>query len=51
MNLENYIRDIPNFPIEGVMFKDISPLLSHPAAFKESIDRLANFLQGADCIV
>lgn len=51
MNLENYIRNIPNFPIEGVMFKDISPLLSHPAAFKESIDRLAIFLQWADCIV
>jgi adenine phosphoribosyltransferase len=45
MNLNNYIRDIPNFPIEGVVFKDISPLLSDPIAFKESIDRLAVFLE------
>lgn len=51
MNLDNYIRDIPNFPIEWVMFKDISPLLSDPVAFKESIDRLAEFLEWADCVV
>lgn len=51
MNLENYIRDIPNFPIEWVNFKDISPLLSDPNAFKESIDQLSIFLKWADCIV
>jgi adenine phosphoribosyltransferase len=51
MNLENYIRDIPNFPIEWINFKDISPLLSDPKAFKESIDQLAVFLEWADCVV
>jgi adenine phosphoribosyltransferase len=41
MDLESYIRDIPDFPKEGVMFKDITPLLASPEAFAEAIDRLA----------
>ena len=41
MELESYIRDIPDFPQEGVMFKDITPLLADPAAFHETIDRMA----------
>lgn len=51
MNLDKYIRDIPNFPIEWVTFKDISPLLWDPIAFKESINQLAIFLEWADCVV
>ncbi len=41
MNLEPYIRDIPDFPTEGVMFKDITPLLGDAAGFHEAIDMLA----------
>ena len=41
VDLESYIRDIPDFPKEGVLFKDITPLLADPAAFHETIDRLA----------
>ncbi len=41
MDLESYIRDIPDFPKKGVLFKDITPLLADPAAFHETIDRLA----------
>jgi adenine phosphoribosyltransferase len=41
MELESYIRDIPDFPQEGVMFKDITPLLADPAAFHETVDRMA----------
>jgi adenine phosphoribosyltransferase len=41
MDLESYIRDIPDFPKEGVVFKDITPLLASPEAFAEAIDRLA----------
>ena len=40
-DLKNYIRDIPNFPKEGVLFKDITTLLHDAAAFKKSIDLLA----------
>jgi adenine phosphoribosyltransferase len=41
MDLSTYIRDIPDFPTEGVIFKDITPLLGDPAAFHEAIDVLA----------
>jgi adenine phosphoribosyltransferase len=41
MDLTRYIRDIPDFPKPGILFKDITPLLAEPAAFAHSIDRLA----------
>ncbi len=41
MDLSKYIRDIPDFPQEGVVFKDITPLLADPDAFHEAIDVLA----------
>ena len=51
MNLEHFIRDIPDFPKKGIIFKDISPLLSSPSAFQESIDLLAKNISQADIIV
>ena len=41
MDLGHYIRDIPDFPKPGILFKDITPLLAEPAAFQYAIDRLA----------
>ena len=41
IDLESYIRDIPDFPKPGVMFKDITPLLASPEGFKEAIERMA----------
>ena len=38
--LKSVIRDIPNFPKEGIIFKDITPLLSNPTSFKKAIDTL-----------
>ena len=38
MNLASFIRDIPDFPVPGILFKDITPLLCNPAAFREAID-------------
>lgn len=35
------IRAIPNFPKEGILFRDITPLLQDPAAFRATIDILA----------
>jgi adenine phosphoribosyltransferase len=40
MDLHQYIRDIPDFPKPGIVFKDITPLLAEPAAFREAIDRM-----------
>ena len=39
--LKERIRDIPDFPKEGIIFKDITPLLNDPIAFKKAIDILA----------
>lgn len=41
-DLKRHIRDVPNFPKEGIIFKDITTLLKDKAAFKRSIDLLAN---------
>lgn len=38
---EALIRDIPDFPEEGVVFKDITPVLGDPVAFRELITALA----------
>ncbi len=40
MDLGRYIRDIPDFPKPGIVFKDITPLLAEPAAFQEAIKQL-----------
>jgi adenine phosphoribosyltransferase len=41
MDFKPYIRDIPDWPKPGVIFKDITPLLKDKAAFKSAIDVLA----------
>jgi adenine phosphoribosyltransferase len=35
------IKDVPDFPKPGIIFKDITPLLADPLAFRATIDRLA----------
>lgn len=40
MNLQDYIRDIPDFPKPGILFKDITPLLNEPKACKFALDSL-----------
>jgi len=41
MNLADYIRDIPDFPKPGILFKDITPLLADPQAFQHAIQMMA----------
>ena len=43
MELRDYIREIPDFPTPGILFRDITPLLGEPAAFREAIDRFAEY--------
>jgi adenine phosphoribosyltransferase len=45
MDLARYIRDIPDFPKPGILFKDITPLLAEPHAFRRSIELLAEHYQ------
>jgi adenine phosphoribosyltransferase len=44
--LTDFIRDIPDFPKPGIMFKDITPLLSNPAAFGSAVKQLAAHYRG-----
>lgn len=41
IDLKSLIRDVPDFPKPGILFKDITPLLSNSAAFKQTISQLA----------
>ena len=40
MDLKAYIRDVPDFPSPGILFRDITPLLKDTAAFKYVIERV-----------
>ncbi len=40
--LKQYIRNVSDFPKPGIMFRDITPLLSNPQAFGTVIDRFAD---------
>ena len=44
MNIEDYIRDIKDFPKPGILFKDITPLLANPLAFKTTTISLLNMV-------
>jgi adenine phosphoribosyltransferase len=39
--LKELIRDIPDFPKEGIIFKDITPVLQNPAGLKEVVDKFS----------
>ena len=48
MNLLDYLPGVPDFPKPGVLFRDISPLLANPLAFKEAIAQLDELAQQFD---
>ena len=48
MNLLDYLPGVPDFPKPGILFRDISPLLAHPEAFKEAIRQLDEVSQQFD---
>lgn len=43
MDLKKYIKDIPDFPEPGVLFRDVTPLLADKDAYQESIRLLSDF--------
>lgn len=47
IRLEDFIRDVPDFPQQGVLFKDITPLLQNGAAFHSAIERMAAHYAGS----
>ncbi len=40
MELKSFIRDIPDFPEPGILFRDITPMLQNPLAFASAVDQL-----------
>ncbi len=48
MDLYNKIRDVKDFPKEGILFKDITTLMQDGEAFKESIDKILEFVKDVD---
>ena len=46
MDLSKYLRDVPDFPKPGILFKDITPLLASPEAMQEAIVRFARLAVG-----
>lgn len=50
-DLRKHIRDIPDFPKPGILFRDITPLLADPTAFRATVDRLAEPFKGRVDIV
>ena len=53
MNLKEYIASVPDFPQEGVLFRDITPLLNSGEAYAYTVDKLAEYAKSveADVIV
>ena len=46
--LEDYVRTIPDFPEKGIMFRDITTVLSDAEGFRLAIDEMAKRLEGVD---
>ncbi len=40
-DLKTYIRDVPNFPKAGIMFRDITPLLANGPAWRDTVGQIA----------
>ena len=47
IDLKTFIRDVPDFPKPGIVFKDITPLLSSPLAFAQVVERFSSHFAGA----
>jgi adenine phosphoribosyltransferase len=53
MNLEKYIAEVKDFPIKGIVFKDITPLMNDGQAFKYAVDQISEYARslGAEIIM
>ncbi len=48
MRLEDYIRDVPDFPIKGIIFKDITTLMKDPVAYNEGLNQLYELVKNKE---
>src|SRR5574344_373283 len=47
-DLKQYIKTIPDFPKEGIMFRDITTLIQNPKGFRQTIDGLCKILKDVE---
>jgi len=47
LDLKSFIAEVPDFPKPGISFKDPTPLLASPAAFRQAIETMAGWYRGA----
>lgn len=52
MNIKDYVAEVPNFPKEGILFRDITPLMQSGEAFKYACDEIIKFARnvGAELV-
>jgi len=46
LDLKKIIRNVPDFPKKGIVFRDITPLIGHPAAFRSLVDEIVQRCRG-----
>ena len=51
MDLKAFVRDVPDFPRKGIVFKDITPLIASPEAFADSIRQMAARVAKPEAVV
>ena len=53
MDLKDYIESIPGFPKEGIIFRDVTPILQNARAMRYCVDQLNDFVKsvGADVVI
>lgn len=51
MDLKKYIADVQDFPIEGILFRDITPLMASGEAFGEACNQMTEFAKGVGATV
>ena len=53
MDIKDYVASIPDFPIEGILFRDITPLMADGEAFHQACEELIEYARkiGAEVVV
>ena len=51
MDLKKYIADVQDFPIEGILFRDITPLMASGEAFGEACNQMTEFAKGVGATI
>ena len=48
VNLKDYVATIPNYPTEGILFRDVTPMVNNGEAYKEAVHQLAEIAKAAN---